>query len=147
METRDHSDLERLQVFLESIESASAISEPAAKMNSLFQVLYNFALRYLELQIQSSAEQTEVQLAALGLPRARTWTTTQQQRQTLESHQGIHADPSQESNALGDDDEFQWAVNPMFWMGNGAELENWFYDNQSSMEGLQDMTTGSTSMM
>jgi len=45
-------------------------------------------------------------------------------------------------NDIGDtssDTHFgQSSINPVFWMGNGAQLENWLYDNQVSMESLQD---------
>ncbi|KAF2010912.1 hypothetical protein BU24DRAFT_427102 [Aaosphaeria arxii CBS 175.79] len=141
METRDHADLARLEAFLKSIESASAVSEPAAKMHKLFQVLYNIAVRYIEVR----AEETEAQLAALGLPHARTYSANQSFVQSLGSHEEVQPDLIHDPrNSEINTDELQWAVNPMFWMGNGAELENWFYDNQSSMETLQDMDVSST---
>lgn len=146
METQNQSDLDLFGAFLSSIESASAVSEPAAKMHRLFQVLYNIAARYIQLQMQSDAGQTEAQLATLGLPRARTWSTAQLPTQSSENHEGIQTGPLKESDTLGaTEDPFQWAVNPMFWTGNVAELENWLYENQSSMEALQDSNTNSTS--
>ncbi|KAH7377288.1 fungal-specific transcription factor domain-containing protein [Pyrenochaeta sp. MPI-SDFR-AT-0127] len=149
METRDKADLVRLDAFIMSIQSASTVSGPAAKMHRLFQVLYNIAARYLELHTQSnpdesSVPETEAQLAALGFPHARTWTATQQ-HQTQSSnlleemetglfHETSNMGVNTDETSLG-----QWAVNPMFWMGNGAQLENWLYDNQASMELLQEV--------
>src|SRR5689334_1810530 len=86
METRDHADLVRLDAFIASIQAASTVSEPAAKMYKLFQVLYNLAKRYIELNLQSQPEkpmvsETEAQLAALGFPHVRDWSLGQQQLQ------------------------------------------------------------------
>jgi hypothetical protein len=80
METRDHADLARLEAFVNSIHAATTVSEPAAKMYRLFQVLHNIATRYLELGgtgdnqgKQSSVPSMDTQLAALGLPHAEHW--------------------------------------------------------------------------
>lgn len=146
METLNQADLDCFEGFLKSIESASAVSEPAAKMHKLFNLLYNIAARYIELQSQASAVQTEMQLVALGLPRARTFTAPQLQKGSFESQGDTQTEHLQESHILATNDhEFQWAVNPIFWTGNGAELENWFYENQSPIETLQNMDIGSTS--
>jgi hypothetical protein len=34
--------------------------------------------------------------------------------------------------------EFQRGVNPMIWMGNGAQLEDWLYNNQQMTALLED---------
>lgn len=149
METRDQADLVRLDAFIISIQSASTVSEPAAKMHRLFQVLYNIASRYLELHAQpnseeSSVPETEAQLAALGLPHARIWTATQQhqmQSSTLleRMETGLFHDAANMAVSTDEIPLGQWAVNPMLWMGNGVQLENWLYDNQASMELLQEV--------
>ncbi|KAK3296563.1 uncharacterized protein B0H64DRAFT_374636 [Chaetomium fimeti] len=36
------------------------------------------------------------------------------------------------------DPAFQRGVNPMIWMGNGTELEDWFYNNEQMMHILED---------
>jgi len=33
-------------------------------------------------------------------------------------------------------------VNPMLWMGNGTQLEDWFYNNEQMMEFLEDGSFG-----
>lgn len=55
--------------------------------------------------------------------------------------QGIAEHPPQapyveaQSGAM---EETARGVNPMLWMGNGAQLEDWFYNNQQMMEFLED---------
>jgi hypothetical protein len=39
--------------------------------------------------------------------------------------------------------EFQRGVNPVIWMGNGAQLEDWFYSNQQMMEFLEESSAES----
>ena len=36
------------------------------------------------------------------------------------------------------DQAFQRGVNPMIWMSNGTQLEDWFYNNQQIMTFLED---------
>ncbi|EAQ88657.1 hypothetical protein CHGG_05276 [Chaetomium globosum CBS 148.51] len=36
------------------------------------------------------------------------------------------------------DSAFQRGVNPMIWMGNGAQLEDWFYNNEQMINILED---------
>ncbi|ROT38994.1 fungal-specific transcription factor domain-containing protein [Sodiomyces alkalinus F11] len=153
IETLDQADLARLHQFVTSIQSAPALSEAAAKMHRLFQVLYSVALRYVEFriatppagQLQASAEM-EGYLAALGFPSTGLGDAQQHQQQ-----QNPHEEQSQQTpdfgnspfgqgvpgnvGALGEGQ--QRAVNPMMWMGNGAQLEDWFYSNQQMMGLLQ----------
>lgn len=126
METRDHTDSVRLDAFVSSIHAATDVSEPAAKMYRLFQVLNKIAARYIEVGLHNnsgapSASSMDAQLAALGFPRAGIY-----QAQN-EMHSGIGATlPDQQS------------LDPVLWMGDNMQLEDWFYNNQASMELLQD---------
>jgi hypothetical protein len=36
------------------------------------------------------------------------------------------------------DAAFQRGVNPMIWMGNGTQLEDWFYNNEQMINILED---------
>ncbi|KAL9110672.1 MAG: hypothetical protein Q9227_004849 [Pyrenula ochraceoflavens] len=54
IEGADAVDLSRLQSVVVSLQSACEVSEPAAKLHHLFQVLYNVALRYFELATKAS---------------------------------------------------------------------------------------------
>lgn len=167
IETQDQNDLAHLHAFVTSIQKAPAVSEAAGKMHRLFQVLYSVALRYVEFRFsepqeretQASAEM-DTYLAALGFPPAGLGDgpqqQQQQQQQALEqqqqqSHQ--HApSPLQEQQqqqqqqqaagfGLGQDGGGVMgpdSINQMMWMGNGAQLEDWFYSNQAMMGLLQE---------
>lgn len=127
METKDHADFARLEAFVSSIHAATGVSEAAAKMEHLFQVLYKIAARYIEIGMQypdartaSAPTDMDAQLAALGFPRA-----------------GVYQASSRTqpgSNAPLPD---QPALEPMLWMGHHMQLEDWLYTNQASMELLQ----------
>lgn len=126
METKDHADFARLEAFVSSIRTAQEISEPAAKMEHLFQVLYRIAARYIEIGMQypdggtsSAPTDMDAQLAALGFPRAGIY-------QASSTQPGMNA-------PLHD----QPALEPMLWMGHHMQLEDWLYTNQASMELLQ----------
>ena len=79
METQDQTDLARLGAFVESIHAATTVSESAAKMHQLFHVLYDVAARYIKLHMQrhgegeSTAQEMDAQLAAIGFPNAGFW--------------------------------------------------------------------------
>ncbi|EEY18412.1 fungal specific transcription factor domain-containing protein [Verticillium alfalfae VaMs.102] len=151
METRSEDEFARLEAFVTSIGPASVLSEPAAKMLHLFQVLHNIARRYIELGGSvaqnrgqySSIPQMNASLAALGVPHVGVVRTNSQQL-------GQRADQSlafdSGSLPLDRDTEFgtgeaqidQNLVNPVLWMGNGPQLEDWFYNNQASIQSLQE---------
>lgn len=123
METRDQADAARLDAFVRSIQAATTVSEHAAKMHRLFQVLESIARRYVEINTvnghaSSSASAMDASLAALGFPRA--------------VHSGTHT--AAELGSTGND---QYTLDPMIWMGDNASLEEWLYTNQESMEMLQ----------
>lgn len=146
METRDQMDLARLDAFVQSIQPASTVSAPAAKMQGLFQVLHKIAARYIALAMQSDTEdatlpQADAQLAAIGFPHTRAYPLAQQHMQ----HSNDLDDMETQSFYYPDNLEMvnneppfgRSSVNPMFWMGNEAQLETWFNDNQMSMDLLQ----------
>lgn len=132
IETRDQTDLARLHIFLTSVQSAPTFSDAAGKMYRLFQVLYSVALRYTELQnstppveqAQASMEMDNY-LAALGFPSM--IFDGQQQAQATGFAQG---DLLQGTGGT--------SVNPMMWMSNTAQLEDWFNSNQQMMGLLQE---------
>jgi len=149
IETRDRTDLSRLQAFVASTTVSTPQGYPAnealAKSHKLFQVLCNIATHYVDRQEASdrqkaaSTEAGEVPssgqagindgidayLATLGFP----------SQNVADHHQppnfvGAESQTAEESALRG--------VNPMLWMGNGAQLEDWFYNNQQMMEFLED---------
>ncbi|KAF5010763.1 hypothetical protein FDECE_3093 [Fusarium decemcellulare] len=144
IETQDQTDLALLHSFCTSMESSIALSEAAAKMHRLFQVLYTLALRYIEFrtctppadQTQASAE-LNTYLAALGFPPAGL-DNRQQQTTTMGPAQGgAFGQPLGDVGML-DGTEGQRGANTMMWMGNTAQLEEWFNSNQQMMELLEE---------
>ncbi|KAM0473748.1 hypothetical protein ACHAP7_008080 [Fusarium lateritium] len=140
IETQDQTDLARLHSFCTSMETSIPLSDAAAKTHRLFQVLYTVALRYIEFrtispppeQTQASAELNNY-LAALGFPPAGI-------------NNGGPMNPDQTgafSQPLGDmgmidDAEGQRGANTMMWMGNTAQLGEWFNSSQQMMELLEE---------
>ncbi|KAK4039663.1 hypothetical protein C8A01DRAFT_46920 [Parachaetomium inaequale] len=88
------------------------------------------ALQYVESQTGAGRDDQQLStvdtcLAALGFP----------------SQPGSGVQEAQYmAGSAGDanDSAFQRGVNPMIWMGNGTELEDWFYNNQQMMNFLED---------
>ena len=136
IETKDEADLARLQAFVASLQPDIAVSEVVDRHRRLFQVLYSVASHYVESYKTSDREEhqqstmgVDTYLAALGFP-----------SQTV-------PEPPQEAEYLGmagagerdaTNQEFQRGVNPMIWMGNGAQLEDWLYNNQQMTALLED---------
>jgi hypothetical protein len=141
IETQDQMDLARLHEFITSIQSAPTVSDAAGKMHRLFQVLYSVALRYIEFristppenQMQASAEM-DTYLAALGLP--------PQQPQHAGAADFGSAAAGFAPDGMGDDamGDVQRTGFPTMWMGNGAQLDDWFYSNQAMMGLMQQST-------
>ncbi|KAK8067525.1 hypothetical protein PG996_006637 [Apiospora saccharicola] len=77
IETTDQTDLDRLHSFVASLEPVSQLSEPAARMQRLFQVLYNVALKYVDVKTsreqQSVGRELDTYLNALGYGPAPTY--------------------------------------------------------------------------
>ena len=132
-------------------------------MHHLFEVLYNIACRYVEfstsnLQVNQvgAISEMDTHLAALGFPSARVgWehSREQQQQQQQDQQQDQQAslgelygeDLGQEkghnnNEGTGTDDGMDYEqrpLNPLLWMGNEAQLQDWFTNNQGTMELLQ----------
>ncbi|KAK7432494.1 hypothetical protein QQZ08_001059 [Neonectria magnoliae] len=141
IETQDERDLTSLHNFVNSIETVPMVSDAAAKMHRLFQVLYTVALRFVEFrnstpppdQTQANAE-LNTYLAALGFPAAG---LDQRQLETLPVP-GF----GQPQGEIGLVDELngERGTNPMMWMGNSAQLEDWFNSNNQMMELIEEPT-------
>lgn len=147
IETQDHTDLAQLHAFIVSIQAAPTVSEPAAKMHSLFQVLHNVATRYVEHRKSAthtgqskSITQFESHLATLGFPHAgichSDWQQQQRRRQQAVSSE-VEVMHNSEAGERAN------GINPLLWLGNGIQLEDWFYTNQESMELLQEFDVDS----
>ncbi|KAL2158090.1 hypothetical protein VTH06DRAFT_4658 [Thermothelomyces fergusii] len=125
IETRDKTDLARLEAFVSSLQPYTASSEAVEKLRRLFQVLHSVASQFVESQtghgrdgLQPSTVDTC--LATLGFPSQ--LGSSSQESECETGAASYTSDPS-----------FQRGVNPMIWMGNGTELEDWFYNNQYMM--------------
>lgn len=149
IETHDQNDLAHLHDFVTSIQSAPTVSDAAAKMHRLFQVLYSVALRYVEFhvstppenQMQASAEM-DTYLAALGFPSTAPGGGGMHQQQQHTGYPTSTAGPAYTpATSMGDENMADAQRNgyPMMWMGNSAQLEDWFYSNQAMM-GLVQQT-------
>ncbi|KAK4164052.1 putative transcriptional regulatory protein [Cladorrhinum sp. PSN259] len=162
IETRDKQDLARLQAFVASLQIEASVTEAVDRLRRLFQILYSVALRYVEsqtgsggggggggaeaggngvLQPQPGHQEVDAYLATLGFAQ-------------LQNHQGVVYDQQQLGAAIHGGfgtvsnriiceaptsaEELQRGINPMMWMGNGAQLEDWFYSNQQMMALLED---------
>lgn len=146
METLDRTDLERLEAFVRSIQEATAVSESAAKMYRLFQVLCDIATRYVTCFAQregaeSFAGTMNAQLATLGIPHSVSW--------GLHNTDSIHAtdlvgsrsiDPPLYGHSYGPETAGAapdgLTFDQVLCQGSSMQLEDWLYDNQASMESL-----------
>ncbi|KAF7548399.1 hypothetical protein G7Z17_g7083 [Cylindrodendrum hubeiense] len=149
IETQDGKDLASLHNFITSMESAPAVSDAAAKMHRLFQVLYTVALRYVEFRISTpptSQTQADAELntylAALGFPPVGLEQRQQHQQMTgLDHGQGVQGfGQSLADGGVTDGMNGQRGTNPMMWMGNTTQLEDWFNSNQQMMELIEEPT-------
>ncbi|KAK1846643.1 fungal specific transcription factor domain-containing protein [Colletotrichum chrysophilum] len=161
IETQDQQDLARLHGFILFLQEANTLSDAAHKMHRLFQVLYSVALRFVEFrtstpqaqQTQASAEM-DAYLAALGFP-AKGGNGGNQQVQQQPQHQQHQHQMDFSQNATqasqmaggtvmsgmgGDtmDEGLMKPGNPMMWMTNAAQLEDFLYSNQAMMDLLQE---------
>lgn len=101
-------------------------------MYSLFLVLYNVAVRYIEFrtsqkpgQTPASAEMDEY-LAALGL-------SAPVLRDAHQAESSLDADPRHDFGR-----ESSQREEPMMWVGNEAGLDGWYSNNRAIMGLLQD---------
>ncbi|EEY20412.1 fungal specific transcription factor domain-containing protein [Verticillium alfalfae VaMs.102] len=148
IETQDQEDLARLHAFITSIKNAPAVSDAAAKMHRLFEVLYSVALRYVEFRVstppaqqaQANAEMNTY-LAQLGFPAtAGDPNVVASNGADFGGHQPTSAAAGTFDSTFGGGlgDATMQGGNPMMWMGNTAQLEDWFYSNQQMMGLLQE---------
>ncbi|PNH38136.1 hypothetical protein VD0004_g8669 [Verticillium dahliae] len=148
IETQDQEDLARLHAFITSIKNAPAVSDAAAKMHRLFEVLYSVALRYVEFRVSTPpAQQAQANvemntyLAQLGFPAtAGDPNVVASPRADFGGHQADSAAAGAFDSTFGGGlgDTTMQGANPMMWMGNTAQLEDWFYSNQQMMGLLQE---------
>ncbi|KAK4120198.1 hypothetical protein N657DRAFT_693139 [Parathielavia appendiculata] len=133
IETRDRADLARLEGFVASLQPHTAATEAVDKLRRLFHVLYSVASQYVESlvgatgDVQQPSTEVDTCLAALGFSSS----------QPVPGQQEAGFLPG---SGMGDFNEqaSQRGVNPMIWMGNGTQLEDWFYNNQQMMTFLED---------
>ncbi|KAL1836185.1 hypothetical protein VTJ49DRAFT_5466 [Mycothermus thermophilus] len=127
IETQDRADLARLEAFVASLQPYPSGTDGVERLRRLFQVLYNVASQYMESQARAGQDDLGVDtcLAALGFPSSHA-PPGQQDAEYASSMQGS-------SGSV-----FQRGVNPVIWMGNGMELEDWFYNNEQMMSLLED---------
>ncbi|KAK1573909.1 fungal-specific transcription factor domain-containing protein [Colletotrichum navitas] len=151
IETQDRDDLARLHSFVVFLQETATISDAAGRMSRLFQVLYSVALRFVEFRAttpqsrktEASAEM-DAYLAALGFPPKGTVEERpyHDQPSTFNQNTG-HAPellsvPGITGMSVDGMDEDMRPGNPMIWMANAAQLEDFFYSNTAMMDHLQD---------
>ncbi|KAF7555898.1 hypothetical protein G7Z17_g1776 [Cylindrodendrum hubeiense] len=79
IETSDESDLERLRVFVASLQSSTPLSDSSRRLQNLFQTLFNIAKYYLKsepttaLNTPSSENEFDAYLRSLGMLPPATW--------------------------------------------------------------------------
>jgi hypothetical protein len=131
IESRDRTDLARLEAFVASLQPHITSIEAVDRLRRLFQVLHSVAAQYVESHTglgrdeQQATTEVETCLATLGFP---------------PQHNQGQPDAGCLPSGTGEvgDQAFQRGVNPMLWMGNGTQLEEWFYNNQQMMSFIED---------
>ena len=131
IETRDRTDLARLEAFVTSLQPHTTVTDAVDRLRRLFQVLHSVASQYVESQTgagkddQQTSTEVDACLATLGFP-----------SQPGLGQQESGDFPNDTSDAS--DQAYQRGFNPMIWMGNGTQLEDWFYNNEQMMTFLDD---------
>ncbi|KAL0943723.1 fungal specific transcription factor domain-containing protein [Colletotrichum truncatum] len=140
METSESEDLARLQAFVDSIQAAKEFTEASARLYRLFQVLYNVALRYVELRNNSkrseqaqATQEMDKYLAALGFPPSGLVGGADRQTAEVGNTEQIGSLGEEGMNPTG-----SGPLSQMLWMGNASQLEDWFYNNQQIMGLVED---------
>lgn len=119
IETLNHDDLARLRDFNTLLMSAAPSSGPIAKMQRLFQALYNVSLQYVEIrtthggaeQIRANAEMDSC-LSMLGI----SVTDLANQQQQIDDL-GQSFDRASSDNLEGSRNRRE-SMNPLVWMDN-----------------------------
>ena len=117
IETINHSDLARLRELNTLLMSVATKSVPIAKMQRLFQALYNVALQYVEIrtthggaeQIHDNAEMDSC-LSMLGMTMS----------DLVNQQQKSHAAPDD----LEGSRNRRESMNPLVWMDNMLQLDD-----------------------
>ncbi|KAL2132145.1 hypothetical protein VTI74DRAFT_4151 [Chaetomium olivicolor] len=128
IETGDRTDLDRLGGFITSLQPHNTISEAVDKLCRLFQALYSVASQYVQSHAGAGeddpqqSKEVDAWLAAMGFP----------SQIGQEQPESAHL-----ANDAGGQ-AFQRGINPMIWMGNGIQLEDWLYNNEQMMAFLED---------
>ncbi|GAB1321099.1 Zn(2)-C6 fungal-type domain-containing protein [Madurella fahalii] len=146
IETKDKTDLARLQAFVASLQLDCTVPEAVDKLRRLFQILYSVASQYIESQTDAFIREDQRQpstgidtyLAVLGFPPS-SQPSAEQEQQYPEFGSSTVGGSMSDSNSQ----EYQRGVNPMIWMGNGIQLQDWFYSNQEMMTLLDEFVDGS----
>lgn len=137
IETQDEADLTRLQDFVTSIQSASSVSEPAAKIQRLFQVLCRIAVGYVRFRHSTTlvggcqdSSKIDGYLDALGFASTSGGISSLQDH-LLTQHDGSDREVEKEAGTTGPDtlNGDLRAMNPMMWTANSVELEEWLANN------------------
>ncbi|KAL3259781.1 hypothetical protein ABHI18_005089 [Aspergillus niger] len=138
IETQDEADLARLQAFVTSIQSASSISEPAAKLHRLFQVLCKIAMGYVKFRFSAApldgwqdSSKIDTYLDALGFSSASACIPGRQHHFIPQHDSSNREAETNDAGTSADatNDELR-VMNPMMWMANSAELEEWLENNE-----------------
>ncbi|KAK4173353.1 putative transcriptional regulatory protein [Triangularia setosa] len=149
IETKDKDDLARLQAFVTSLQYESSVTDAVERFRRLFQVLVSVASHHVQSspgqggqsaglgrdgpnqihQAHQAAFEVDAYLGTLGFS------------QQVASDQWEHnmAGQGQENGREGGEfPEVQRMANPMMWMGNEIQLEDWFYNNEQ-IEALESL--------
>ncbi|EAW21004.1 putative transcription factor [Aspergillus fischeri NRRL 181] len=138
IETQDEADLARLQAFVTSIQSASSISGPAAKLHRLFQVLCRIAMGYVKFRFSATpldgwqdSSKIDTYLDALGFSSASACIPGRQHHLIPQHDSSNREAETNDARTSADakNDELR-VMNPMMWMANSAELEEWLENNE-----------------
>lgn len=150
IETKDKDDLARLQAFATSLQYESSVTEAVERLRRLFQVLVSVASHHVQSpptsqigqrtdlrpdlpkdthQAHQAAFEVDAYLGTLGF--------SQQivSGQWPESTTGQGQENGREG---GEIPEGHRMANPMMWMGNEMQLEDWFYNNDQ-IEALESL--------
>lgn len=148
IETRDQTDLTRLQAFVSSIirpENTLTSSEPeteaVTKLRKLFQVLCHVAQHYIDAQKTGNPSDSGVDGTSHWQPQTATGNDIDSYLATLGFPAQSVPDQQQQQQPPQHGEE-PGGVNPMLWMGSGTQLEDWFYSNQQMMDFLEDGALG-----
>ncbi|KAK0671251.1 putative transcriptional regulatory protein [Cercophora samala] len=146
IETKDKDDLARLQAFVTSLQYESSVSEAVERLRRLFQVLVSVASHHIQFSSTSQVGQradigpglpSQVPQAHQAAFEVDAYLGTLGFSQQIVSEQWNETTAGQGREG-GEVPEVQRMANPMMWMGNEMQLEDWFYNNDQ-MEALESL--------